>query len=133
MTPSSPPIHVGLLPSRGPSTLLLLRKETEEGPYRWALRKATGYEEPTAVTGRDAGEAIHRACQVWRPLHVRMLKCGYRYTLPERDEVGTPALFHQMVASYATSTGIYFDEELQANCIVYLASQEARHIARQLL
>jgi len=61
-----------------------------------------------------------------------MVNCGFRYTLPERDEHGYNALFHQMAASYATSNGVYFDEESGNNCFVNFASEEAKNLLKVL-
>lgn len=48
-----------------------------------------------------------------------LLLCGYKFTLPERDEHGTPALFEEMAKSLNSMTGVYFDEREGLNCIVH--------------
>lgn len=62
----------------------------------------------------------------------RLLLAGKRFTLPERDEHGSPALFYHLVASQKTANGIYFDEELSCSCIVKEASLEALSLTRSL-
>lgn len=75
------------------------------------------------VQSKDEAMSIPR--KTWKESSFRFLGCGFRYTLPERDEHGTPALFYQMVASYRSSNGVYFDDDLGNNCIVHNASLEA--------
>lgn len=82
----------------------------------------------TEVSGETVGEAMRNARKQWKNDAFRTVICGFRYTLPERDEHGCNALFHQMVASYNTPNGVYFDEEVGHNCIVNFASQEARDL-----
>ena len=60
------------------------------------------------------------------------MHCGFRYTLPERDEHGLNALFNQMVASYSSSNGVYFEQELGHPCIVQNASIQARLLWKKL-
>lgn len=86
-------------------------------------------ETPFDWTATSAEEALRLA---QRQEEFRTVGCGFRYTLPERDEHGMNALFYQMVASYQSPNGIYFDDELGGNCIVQFASIEARKLMMQL-
>lgn len=86
----------------------------------------------TGMEGDTIGLAMQQARRTWKQDSFRTVICGFRYTLPERDEHGCNALFHQMVASYSNSNGIYFDEELGHNCIVQAASQEALALWKRL-
>lgn len=134
MTPTqnkSPLIHAARIrDSHGHKLLFLRRLE----PYRfiWFCETSPANEVETSVWGGTSEEALLAAYQLWKYDEFKPLHCGFRYTLPERDEVGTNALFCQMSASYQSMTGAYFDEEVGANCIVYLASQEARQLLKRL-
>ena len=89
-------------------------------------------EKETTVSGITIAEAIQKARKWWKEDSFRTLNCGFRYTLPERDEHGCNALFYQMAASYSAPNGIYFDEDLGHNCIVNAASQEALGLWREM-
>lgn len=117
-------IHVALFLRKGRWCNLFLRK-TEENRYVWFEETRDNNETPTDLAADNAEEALRLAHRQWRSDSFRTLRCGYRFTLPERDEIGTNALFHQMVASFSTANGIYFDEELGHQCIVREISQEA--------
>lgn len=101
----------------------------KDGVFQWFEKgnplefSATGIEEAMRLIWRYFKEL---------DLPFRMVHCGRRYTLPERDEHGMPALFHQMVASFEQSTGIYFDEELGHQCVVEHPSEEALTLWRNL-
>ncbi len=84
------------------------------------------------ISGITLAEAIAKGRKHWQAQGFSTLGCGFRYTLPERDEHGCNALFHQMIASYSSSNGVYFDEELGHNCFVNYASLEARNLWEQL-
>jgi hypothetical protein len=121
---NNPIIHVAKLNNR--DTLYLLLKKIDESRYTWFFKGKGKDEELSPVSGISVEEAIRKARSYWKnDPTFRMLNCGFRYTLPERDEHGSNALFHQMAASYSSSNGIYFDEDLGHNCIVHNASQEA--------
>ncbi len=120
-------MHIGRLQD---GTYLLLRKESPDS-YRWWNETETS-EIDTGVTGKTIEEAIRRASSHWKNQAFRTVICGFRYTLPERDEHGINALFHQMVASYGTPTGAYQDEELGHTCHVQFASDEALRIWKKL-
>ena len=112
------------------SLYLFLR---EMGPKQFAwFKKNSDCESETSVGSNTIEEAIRLGTQTWKDRYFRTIGCGFRYTLPERDEHGTNALFCQMAASYASMNGVYFDEELGCNCIVFHASTEARNILKNL-
>lgn len=115
-------IHVAKIFVKGEHRHLFLRKEAE-GEFRWFLEK-----EPTPIHAGNIEEALRLAARHWKDVSFRTVICGFRYTLPERDEHGINALFHQMAASLVTSNGIYFDEELGNNCFVQNYSLEARDL-----
>lgn len=89
-------------------------------------------EEPTEVEAPHAEEAIRLAVKKWKEMGFNLLNCGFRYTLPERDEHGINALFHQMGASHESMNGVYFEEELGYNCFVQNASIEALDLYKKL-
>lgn len=102
----------------------LLLREIAPFHYAWAIDKGDK-EEETGVVAPTVADALIFARRHWKRNAFRTVLCGFRYTLPERDEHGCNALFHQMIASYSTSGKVYFDEELSSNCIVFHASDEA--------
>jgi len=117
-------IHIALIFLRGKKYLFLHKIEP---------RKFAWFEDQNETVAADNIEdAIRLAVQHWKKDAIKMLNCGFRYTLPERDEHGLNALFWQMVASYNSPTGVYFDEELGCNCIVQNASTEARNLWNQM-
>lgn len=115
-------IHYLFLRQQGPKNFVWFEKED-------GLNSS---EKETSVSGPTIEEAMRLAHRFWKDVSFRTLVCGFRYTLPERDEHGINALFHQMLASYKSPTGIYFDEELGHNCIVQRASSEALEIGKIL-
>lgn len=123
-------IHVAFInPGK---TLLFLRKLGAES-YTWTLLRKEGNEEETGITGTTIEEAIAKARRKWKDQAFRTLNCGFRYTLPERDEHGINALFHQMALSYKSSNGVYFDEDLGHDCFVNFASTEAKELLKREL
>ena len=121
-------IHVGEYLANGKGTRLLFLREDGPGSYRWFDEN----EETTDVSASTVNEALRLAHQKWKHNGFRTLICGFRYTLPERDEHGMNALFHQMAASHNSFNGVYFDEELGHNCFVQNASIEALNLLKQL-
>jgi hypothetical protein len=120
-------IHAGTLQD---GTYLLLRKE---GPDNYTWWNDTGTSETeTGVTGKTIEEAIKAARNKWKNQSFRTVICGFRYTLPERDEHGVNALFHQMISSYSNPTGVYQDDELGHSCLVQAASDEALRLWKKL-
>jgi hypothetical protein len=135
MTVSSPPklIHVGkIIASNRPGYDLLFLRHHDERVYRWSKVDAHYAEQPTEVVADTIEEAMRLAHRHWKQQYFRTLICGFRYTLPERDEHGINALFHQMAASLGAMSGVYFDSELGCNCYVQNASQEAFFLWREL-
>lgn len=133
-SPSQSPklIHVAYLPNGRTGNRFLFLRRIDPQNFAWFEETTDGTEKQTEVTSYSAEEALRLAYRQWKSHSIRMLGCGFRYTLPERDEHGVNALFHQMASSYATPTGIYFDEELGNNCIVHFASQQARDLLQKL-
>jgi len=124
-------IHVACIFAQGRWHYLFLRKNGE-GHFTWHQELQSQHEEETPVSGHTIEEALRLAVRQWKEQSFRTLQCGFRYTLPERDEHGINALFHQMVASYSSSNGIYYDEELGNNCFVQNASDEAQKLWKRL-
>lgn len=124
-------IHIATIyPFQQPKQQILLRR-LDPLRYVWFIKKDNG-EEQTDIWGATSEEAILTARHYWKEALFTTLNCGFRYTLPERDEHGSNALFHQMVASYNSMNGVYFDEELGCNCFVQNASLEARELSKIL-
>lgn len=118
------------LPKKGPH-LLLLRKE-DPIRYTWFEGYEADKERETEIFAPTAEEAIRQAYLHWKLANFRTVNCGFRYTLPERDEHGNNALFHQMIASYSSMNGVYFDEDVGHNCLVNFASDEAKTLWQEL-
>lgn len=111
-------IHIGRIGRR----YLFLRQADKH--FAWF--EADGQE--TKVEAPHVEEALRLAVRQWKDLGFRFVNCGFRYMLPERDEHGINALFHQMGAAYESMNGVYFEEELGYNCTVQNASDEARRL-----
>lgn len=124
-------IHVAKIFTKGRWNYLFLRKN-EVGHFTWHEEHAQKTEEVTAVSGLTVEEAMRLAARQWMNQSFDTLRCGFKYTLPERDEHGINAFFHQMVASYNTSNGVYYDEELGNNCFIQNASEEAYQLWKRL-
>lgn len=118
------------LPKQGLRYLFLRKKDTHD--FFWSEGLIEGEEQDTGVSGLKLEDAMREGIRKWKKMPFRMIHCGFRYTLPERDEHGINALFHQMAASYASFNGIYFDPELGSNCFVNFASIEARDLWHRL-
>ncbi len=124
-------IHAARILDSGEKRLLLLRKK-EPHVFVWLQEGSDGQEIETSISANHIEEAIRLAAKHWKKAQFSPFNCGFRYTLPERDEHGTNALFYQMTASYATSNGVYFDEDLGSNCFVQAASDEAKNLWQKL-
>lgn len=124
-------IHVGeyIAPGFGLRRLYLRLEDT--GHFRW-YEEIENEEIPTDIEGATLAQAMRLAHKTWKHNAFRTLICGFRYTLPERDEHGMNALFHQMAASQNSFNGVYFDEDLGHNCFVQNASIEALNLLKQL-
>lgn len=121
-------IHTARILGEGGRVIYLLLRQTGDQSYRWFEFQGDKPEIETVIESPTVEEAFLLARKHWRTRSFRMVNCGFRYTLPERDEHGLNALFHQMVASYSASNGVYFDTDLGNNCIVNFASDEARNL-----
>lgn len=135
-TPAKPAnpklIHIGkfLVPDEGYRYLFLRKKDDLH--YVWHEEDASGKETETSVSALHVEEAIRLANREWKKYYFQTVNCGFRYTLPERDEHGINALFHQMAASYSTANGVYFDDDVGHNCFVQAASTESRGLWQKL-
>lgn len=124
-------IHIArIFNSQGQWRYLFLRK-TAEGHFAWHEEEGDK-ENVTPVSGQTIEEALRLAPRQWSRQSFSTVICGFRYTLPERDEHGINALFHQMAASYGSSNGVYYDEELGNNCFVQNASDEALRLWQRM-
>lgn len=124
-------IHIAhIIGADGRKKRLLLRKKSER-QFVWC-EEHENRERDTDISADNIEDAIRAASYRWKKDYFTTLICGFRYTLPERDEHGINALFHQMVASYDSMNGIYYDEELGNNCFVQHASLEARQLWQEL-
>lgn len=91
---------------------LTLHKE-EDGLFRWYLDNM-----PTDIANTSAEASVKEARKRYREEHLKIHSCGNKFTLPERDEHGTPANFQEMVKSLRSMNGVFFDDQLGHNCIV---------------
>lgn len=128
--PAAKLIHAARIQPHGSVHYLLLRK-TDPHTYVW-YEQINGQEVQTPISAAHVAEAVRLAYQHWKNDSFRTVNCGFRYTLPERDEHGCNALFHQMAASYSSMNGVYFDEDLGHNCTVHFASSEGRDLWQAL-
>jgi hypothetical protein len=126
-------IHIGKLHAPQMKGLYLILRQLDPFRHVWFKLFESGEEEETSVWGGTPQEAIQTARKTWKSESFQMVNCGFRYTLPERDEHGANALFCQMAASYSSASGVYFEEELGTNCIVHNASGEARDLYKRLM
>jgi hypothetical protein len=117
-------VHVGRIFSKGGEIRYLYLKQIDPLRFTWFEPFGEG-ETETPVSAETIGEAILQARKHWKLQYFRTVNCGFRYTLPERDEHGYNAMYYQMAASYASPNGVYFDEDSGNNCFVNFASQEA--------
>jgi hypothetical protein len=125
-------IHVACIKEKGRGSIYLFLRQVDLGEYMWFKPDQNGAESKTDVHSHSIEEALRLGAKHWKKDNFRMINCGFRYTLPERDEHGTNALFYQMKDSYLSMNGIYFDEELKTNCIVHNASIESRDLLIQI-
>ena len=124
-------IHIARIFIKGQWNYLFLRK-TSNSHFSWYEEIESKDENETPVSGQTVEEAMRLAPRQWKNDSFTFLNCGFRYTLPERDEHGINALFHQMAASYSTGNGVYYDEELGNNCFVQNASEMAIKLWQRL-
>ncbi len=119
-------IHIGRI-----SKQFLYLKKLSEDRYGW-FHEGSDARSPEVV-GVNIEEAIRLAKQHWKKDSFYLLPCGYRFTLPERDEHGMNALFCQAVKSLHSINGIYYDEDLGHNCIVNQIPLETQALIRKYL
>ncbi len=125
-------IHVArVLNEEGRRCYLLLRR-LKENHFTWFEKLDNNDEIETPVSAPTIEEALRLAVRQWKNHSFSYVICGFRYTLPERDEHGINALFHQMVDSYNSMSGVYYDQELGCNCIVHNASEEALQLRQEM-
>lgn len=132
MEPKFKLFHAARIQPKGGGIQYLLLRQKDPHTYAWFMDVENGAESAESIVAETIGEAMHLARQHWKEMHFRPLNCGFRYTLPERDEHGINALFHQMIASYSVPNGTYFDDDLGSNCFVNFASQEAIELWKRL-
>lgn len=125
-------IHIARISEPKKGNVYIFLRELDPGRYVWFKEEQPGQEMETAVSGPNPQEAIRLGRAFWKDYFFDPIKCGFRYLMPERDEHGYNALFHQMAASYSAMNGVYFDEEFGCNCIIHFASNEARTLWRRL-
>jgi|GEM_PF-2807228 len=83
------------------------------------------------LAGKSLGEMREAIFTHFIDLPVRIVNFGVLYTLPERDEVGQYALFHQARNSYKVSNGVVFDPKWGYSYKVDFLSQEGRNIIEE--
>jgi hypothetical protein len=125
-------IHVGRIDGPNHKKTYLFLRQVAPSQYMWFQESKPGDERPMGLSASSVESAIQLAQQKWNRDSFSTLKCGWRYTLPERDEHGLNALFHQMVAAYSVPNGVYFDPEAGHSCSVHFASQEALDLWHRL-
>jgi hypothetical protein len=125
-------IHVAHIQVQNRGTCYLFLRQLDTYRYMWFKEETLKQEIETSIWGATAEEAFLLAHKTWKIDSFTPIHCGFRYTLPERDEHGINALFYQMAASYTSMTGVYFEAELGFNCIVQNASLEARDLHKKL-
>ncbi len=104
----------------------LYLKEIEAG-YGWF------YEEgPALLEAPTIEEAISLASRHFKHHFFDFLNCGFRFQVTPRDEHGAPAFFRDMVASFSTPTGEYYDESKGHHYIVNNPSREALDFLKRL-
>ena len=124
-------IHIAQLKNVTGTPYLILRC-IEPRKFQWFKKENNSFETETPIQETTIENALFSAKKYWKSQGFEFIHCGFCYTLPERDEVGMNALFYQMVASYQTMTGVYFDEKLNSNCIIQNASLQARALSKIL-
>lgn len=124
-------IHIAEIDSKEGTQSLFLRKESPDR-YIWFAVDKEGQEKATPVSASSAEGAIKIAREHWHNNFFRTIKCGFRFTLPERDEHGNNALFNQMNLSLGSFNGVYYDEELGHNCVVHQIPLSTRLIWEKL-
>jgi hypothetical protein len=118
-------IHAALILGEDGRKRHLFLRQLEARRFVWFEELPGGEEKETDLATETIEEALRLSARRWKERSYRNINCGFRYNLPERDEHGINALFHQMAASYNSMNGVYYDDELGNNCFVQSASEEA--------
>lgn len=103
-------IHLAQVFNGRPRVLYLVK---EEGCFRWY-----DGESPTELSAESLPEALRLAGKQYALQNFRMVHCGTKFTLPERDEHGAPATYQEMMKSLQSSNGVFQDEASGHACIV---------------
>lgn len=111
-------IHVG----KGDSGLYTL---VQDSSFKWFLNG-----KPTEVESLTLPLALIEAQKAFKLDRFQLLQCGVKFSLPERDEHGTPALYCDMIKSLASSNGQYFDPLYGQNFIVHQIPSATRELIR---
>lgn len=125
-------IHLATIKKKEKGAVYLFLQELSPHQYAWFEEGSNDKFQETLIQAESIEEALRLAAREWKHHSYRTVNCGFRYTLPERDEHGINALFYQMVASYSSINGVYFDEGSGCNCIVLNASLESRRLMHYL-
>ena len=128
-------LHAARYQPDGHHSIYLLLREKDDGSFVWYEERygPEGAEEvETDIGGPSICDATQAARERWSEQAFHTVGCGIRYQLPERDEHGCTALFHEMVDSYSHFDGVYFDEDLKHTCFVDKASAEALDLWHKL-
>ena len=113
--------HIAKIYPKGHIQYIFLKKEDDQ--FYW---EGLDYKED------NYNSALKIGAEHWKDDYFQLVNCGFRYSLPIRDEVGMNALFWQMAKSYKSSNGVYFDEDVGHECIVKFASDEALGIWKKI-
>ncbi|MEI8365590.1 MAG: hypothetical protein WCF65_04145 [Parachlamydiaceae bacterium] len=124
-------IHIATIFSTHGQWIYVFLRKNKDGHFVW-YQQEKDQEIESSVSGPTVEEAMRLAARYWKANAFCTVICGFRYTLPERDEHGINALFHQMAASYSSMNGVYYDEELGNNCFVQNASDQAYRLWQSL-
>lgn len=127
MTENKELIHFATLAD--PKKLLLLFKEGEV--FSWKLLEGD-QETETPYRADSLEKALQMVQKPYQEQGISLLTSGYLFTLPERDEHGTPALFSEMKASLASMNGVFFDSRRGHLCIVHQIPSKAREFLKTL-
>lgn len=115
-------VHIGRIFSEGLENYLFL-KRCPSKQFQWVRQ-----EDPISQEFESLDRAFEFGWKEWKDNRFSPLACGYRFTLPERDEHGTPALFEEMAKSLNSMNGVFFHESLGHNCIVNQIPIKARRL-----
>ena len=110
--------------NRGKQEKALLLHEGAE--FSWLFK------DEIILKGKSIGEMRECLLSHFAGYPVRIVNFGVLYTLPERDEVGQYALFHQARNSYKVSNGVVFDPAWGFTYKVDFLSQEGAKMIEEL-